>query len=76
MGMAQNVGATDGSVRIALGAIAGIVSLAVLANALPLPALAAPVLGLGAVILLGTAVTGFCPLYSVLGMDTCPADTR
>lgn len=74
--MAQNVGATDGRIRIGLGAIAGIVSLAVLAGVLPLPPLASPVLGLGAVILLGTAVTGFCPLYSVLGMDTCPVETR
>jgi hypothetical protein len=74
--MAQNVGATDGSVRIGLGAIAGIVSLAVLAGALPLPPLVSPVLGLGAVILIGTGVTGFCPLYSVLGMDTCPVETR
>jgi len=74
--MAQNVGATDGSVRIGLGAIAGIVSLAVLAGALPLPPLSSPVLGLGAVILIGTAVTGFCPLYSVLGMDTCPVEAQ
>jgi hypothetical protein len=74
--MAQNVGATDGSVRIGLGAIAGLVSLATLVGALPLPALASPVLGLGAVILLGTGVTGVCPLYSVLGMNTCPVDTR
>jgi len=74
--MAQNVGATDGRIRIGLGAIAGIVSLAVLAGAIGLPPLAAPVLGLGAVILLGTGLTGFCPLYSVLGMDTCPVEAR
>ena len=74
--MAQNVGATDGRIRIGLGAIAGIVSLAVLAGAIGLPPLAAPVLGLGAVILLGTGLTGFCPLYSVLGMDTCPVESR
>ncbi|MFC6758137.1 MULTISPECIES: YgaP family membrane protein [Haloarcula] len=74
--MAQNVGATDGRVRIGLGAIAGLVSLAVLAGALPLPSLSAPVLGLGAVILIGTGLTGFCPLYSVLGMNTCPVDSR
>jgi len=74
--MAQNVGATDGRVRIGVGAIAGLVSLAVLAGALPLPPLASPVLGLGAVILIGTGITGFCPLYSVLGMDTCPVDAR
>lgn len=74
--MAQNVGATDQRVRIGLGAIAGLVSLAVLAGALPLPTLAAPVLGLGAIVLLATGLTGFCGLYSVLGMDTCPADSR
>jgi len=74
--MAQNVGATDGRVRIAVGAIAGIISLAVLAGALPLPSLASPVLGLGAVILIGTGLTGFCPLYSVLGMNTCPVESR
>jgi tetrahydromethanopterin S-methyltransferase subunit C len=74
--MAQNVGATDGTIRIGLGAIAGLVSLAILAGSLSLPALASPVLGLVAVILLGTGVTGVCPLYSVLGMDTCPADVR
>jgi tetrahydromethanopterin S-methyltransferase subunit C len=74
--MTQNVGATDGTIRIGLGAIAGLVSLAILAGSLSLPALASPVLGLVAVILLGTGVTGVCPLYSVLGMDTCPADVR
>ncbi|MDT3437190.1 DUF2892 domain-containing protein [Haloarcula sp. 1CSR25-25] len=74
--MEQNVGATDKRVRIGLGAIAGLVSIGVLAGALPLPLLAAPVLGLGAVILLVTGLTGFCGLYSVLGMDTCPVDTR
>jgi len=74
--MAQNVGGTDGRLRIALGAIAGLLSLATLAGAAPLPSVVSPVLGLGAVILLGTAVTGFCPLYSVLGMYTCSVDTR
>jgi len=74
--MAKNVGATDQRVRIGLGAIAGLVSLAVLAGALPLPTLAAPVLGLGAIILLATGLTGFCGLYTVLGVDTCPADSR
>jgi hypothetical protein len=74
--MAQNVGATDGRVRIGLGAIIGLVSLAVLAGALPLSPLASPVLGLGVMILIGTGVTGFRPLYSVLGMDTCPVETR
>jgi hypothetical protein len=74
--MTQNVGATDGRVRIAVGATAGLVSLGVLAGAVPLPSLVSPVLGLAAVILIGTGLTGFCPLYSVLGMDTCPVEAR
>jgi hypothetical protein len=28
-------------------------------------------LGLGAVIMLGTALVGFCPLYRALGVSTC-----
>jgi hypothetical protein len=74
--MNRNVGATDKRVRIGLGAIAGLASIAILADVLTLPSLIAPVLGLGAVILLVTGLTGFCGLYSLLGMDTCPADTR
>lgn len=74
--MDKNVGATDKRARIGIGAIAGLISIGVLAGALPLPLLVAPVLGLGAVILLVTGLTGFCGLYSVLGIDTCPADTR
>lgn len=74
--MAKNVGATDQRVRIGLGAIAGLVSIAVLSGALPLPTVTAPVLGVAAVVLLATGFTGFCGLYTVLGMDTCPADTR
>lgn len=74
--MAKNVGATDQRVRIGLGAIAGLVSIAVLSGVLPLPTVTAPVLGVAAVVLLATGFTGFCGLYTVLGMDTCPADTR
>lgn len=69
--MELNVGATDRAVRTAAGAVAGIVSLATLAGVVALPALAAPVLGVIAIVLLGTAATGFCGLYSALGVDTC-----
>ena len=70
--MNQNVGATDKRVRTAFGAVLGIASLATLAGAVPLPALAAPVLGVAALIMLVTATTGTCPIYSLLGVDTCP----
>ena len=72
--MNQNVGATDKRVRTAVGALAGVASLATLAGAAPLPDIAAPVLGVVALMMLGTAATGTCGLYSLLGVDTCPAD--
>ncbi|QSG11708.1 DUF2892 family [Halapricum desulfuricans] len=71
--MEQNVGSLDKNVRIVVGAIAGIVSLAVLGGQLDLPAVASPVLGIVAIMMLGTAATGTCGLYSVLGIDTCSA---
>ncbi|TKX81595.1 DUF2892 domain-containing protein [Halorubrum sp. SD626R] len=71
--MNQNVGATDKRVRTALGAVLGVASLATLAGAVPLPALAAPVLGVASLLMLGTAAAGTCALYSLLGVDTCPA---
>ena len=50
--MNQNVGSTDKRVRTALGAVFGIVSLATLAGPVPLPALAAPVLGVASLLML------------------------
>lgn len=69
--MDQNVGATDRQLRTLLGALAGVGSLATLASAVPFPEIAAPVLGVIAIVLLGTAMTGTCGLYSLLGVDTC-----
>jgi hypothetical protein len=74
--MERNVGSTDKLVRVLFGAVAGVVSLAVLAGAVSLPAILAPVLGLASVILLATGLTGFCGLYKVLGLNTCPVDAR
>lgn len=69
--MAQNVGSMDRRLRTAIGAVAGIVSLAILAGTLELPEVASPVLGVVAIIMLVTAATGTCGLYSLLGVDTC-----
>jgi hypothetical protein len=74
--MAQNVGAMDRQVRTAIGALAGIGSLAVLGNVVSLPSVLSPFLGVLALIMLGTAATGTCGLYSVLGVDTCPMDAE
>lgn len=69
--MNKNVGSMDRRVRTAIGAVAGALSIATLAGAAPLPELAAPLLGVVAIAALGTAATGTCGLYSVLGVDTC-----
>ena len=74
--MDRNVGSTDKTLRILIGVLAGVVSLGILASAVPLPAILAPVLGLASVLLLVTGFTGFCGLYGLLGVDTCSADTR
>ena len=75
--MEENVGLMDQKVRIALGAVSGILSLLVLAQSqnlvsemLPLPAIASPVLGLIALVLLVTGYRKKCQLYAMLGMDT------
>lgn len=70
--MEINVGATDRSVRTTIGAIAGILSLATLAGELAIPTLASPVLGVVALVMLGTAATQSCPVYTVVGVSTCP----
>ena len=75
--MEENVGLMDQKVRIALGAVSGLLSLMVLAqsqnlisNMLPLPAIASPVLGLVAIMLLVTGYRKKCQIYGMLGMDT------
>lgn len=64
--MNRNVGTVDRTIRIIIG-------LALLWYAL----LAAPTgynwVGWIGIIPLATALIGFCPLYTVLGISTCPA---
>lgn len=74
MDMDQNVGETDRLVRTVVGAVAGAISLAILAGALSAPSVLSLVLGVLAIVALGTAVTGTCGLYSALGVSTCPRD--
>jgi hypothetical protein len=73
--MERNVGATDRRLRTALGALTGIASLAVLAGTVLAPAVLSPVLGLVALIVLGTAATGTCGVYSLIGVDTCSMES-
>jgi hypothetical protein len=72
--MNKNIGATDKRVRTVVGAVVGAASIATLAGAVPLPALAVPVMGVVALVMLATAAVNTCPAYSLLGVDTCPAD--
>ncbi|SHG92351.1 YgaP family membrane protein [Halobaculum gomorrense] len=68
--METNVGSTDTLVRIVVGALAGAVSLAGLAGALEVQGVVSLVLGIVAALMLGTAFTSKCALYSVLGVST------
>jgi len=53
-------------------AVFGIASIGTLSGAVSLPEIAAPVLGVASLLMLGTAATGVCGLYALLGVDTCP----
>ena len=60
--MKANVGGIDRILRIVVG-------LALIAWAL----LGGPIWAWIGVVPLGTALIGFCPLYPLIGMNTCPA---
>jgi hypothetical protein len=70
MVMRENMGTIDRVIRAAVGI--GLV-LGALAVGAPL---ARAVLGAGAVIMLGTALLGVCPLYRVFGLNTCGQTRR
>lgn len=66
--MARNVGTTDRIIRIIIG-LAVLSLLFVLEGNLRW-------LGLIGLVPLLTAVTGNCPLYSIIGLSTCPLAGR
>lgn len=69
--METNVGLMDQKVRIAVGAVLGLVSLGILfTSMIPLPEIASPVLGVISIILLATGYFRKCAIYSALGMNT------
>jgi hypothetical protein len=65
--MTQNVGYIDRIARVIIG-------VALLAFAIPIgfPPTGWNWIGLIGIVPLVTAVFGYCPLYSVLGLSTCP----
>jgi hypothetical protein len=65
--MNANVGSTDKMVRVVLALAALVFAFVIgIGSAVGVVLLAA------GVVLAATALTGFCPLYRVLGMSTCP----
>ncbi|QFU82204.1 YgaP family membrane protein [Natronorubrum aibiense] len=71
--MNQNVGNADRLARFALGAVLGLVSLAILGGVISLPMVLSPVLGVLSLVLLVTATTSTCGLYSALGLTSSSA---
>lgn len=65
----SNVGGLDRTVRAVLG-------LLLLASPLLVGGVWTYVLPLIGVVLLGTASMRFCPAYRLLGISTCPINTR
>ena len=65
--MEKNVGGLDRKMRIASGALAGLVSLVILAGYLQVDQLFSLVLGVLSLMLLGTAYSQKCPVCNALG---------
>lgn len=63
--MKKNVGSLDALVRVILG-------VAIIAFAFTLEG-AMRWIGLVGLVPLATAAVGFCPLYTLLGLNTCPS---
>lgn len=76
MCMDQNVGSVDQTLRTAVGAVAGAASLGILTETVSFPAVLSPVLGIVAIMMLATAAVGTCPIYSMVGVDSCSRTSR
>lgn len=66
--MKKNVGNMDKAIRIAAAVIAAVLYFTETVSGLP-----GIILLAAGVILALTSVVGFCPMYTVLGINTCPA---
>jgi len=67
----KNVGAVDSGVRAVLGLV--LLGISASFNDRPLLAVGA---GLIALVFIGTALFRICPLYTLLGINTCPRDAQ
>jgi len=68
--MKRNIGVLDGRVRLAVGALLAAVGIAAVANVLDLGLTAGIIALVVGAVLVGTSVTGLCPLYRLLGVST------
>ena len=74
--MEVNIGATDRLVRFALGIVLLAGGAAIVADMLAFGmAVGAGALVVGA-ILVGTAAVRMCPVYRLVGIQTCPAQSQ
>jgi hypothetical protein len=68
--MTCNVGTIERSIRIALGLI-----LVAIGSMAELPVAGMATVLIAGVIALATGVIGFCPLWALLGLNTCPIES-
>lgn len=68
--MRTNVGRTDKIIRLVLGIVAAVIAFVVGAGSVP-----GIILLVVAAVLIVTAFVGFCPLYRLLGINTCRVRT-
>jgi uncharacterized membrane protein len=69
--MQRNEGTADRVVR----AIAGVVAL-IIAGLVGIGSIGGVLLAVVGTVLVVTGAVGFCPLYRVLGVNTCPVDKQ
>ncbi|MDP3894190.1 DUF2892 domain-containing protein [Nocardioides sp.] len=69
--MTRNLSNTDRILRTGLGVV--LVAFAIPAGVASISGVVLYVLG---AVMLGTAALGFCPLYTALGISTCPSPNR
>ncbi|MEZ3115381.1 YgaP-like transmembrane domain [Halobaculum sp. MBLA0147] len=68
--MQKNLSRRDSRIRIVLGALAGLLAVAVLVDAVAVPDRYASYAGVAAVALLANGLTCRCGLYRLLGVST------
>lgn len=71
--MKKNVGSYDRIIRIGIAAAAAYLVISETVALSSFPGIALTVV---AGIMLVTSIAGTCPIYSIVGLSTCPVDTK